>query len=93
MFHLVATRGLRRGDARRMQRPGVDLDAGLLHVVETADAGPKSDAGVRTIALGAENVRLLRAWRQRRERLRAGENWAESEAVCTRRNGEPLREE
>lgn len=95
LFHLVATRGLRRGDIQRMQWPDLDLEAGTLEVVQTAEAGPKTEAGVRTIALGAENVRLLKAWRaqQARERLRAGEAWVESEAVFTRRNGEPLREE
>lgn len=97
MFHLVATRGLRRGDARRLEWSDLDLEAGTLSVVQSSDGaqGPKTDAGVRTIALGAENVTLLRAWRirQKSDRLRAGAAWVESDLVFTRRNGEALREE
>ncbi|GAA2702178.1 tyrosine-type recombinase/integrase [Nonomuraea recticatena] len=96
LFHLTMTRGLRRGDGRRMEWPDLDLEVGTLSVVELADgSGPKTDAGVRTIDLDEENVRLLKAWRakQSRERLRAGESWVASEVVFTRRNGEPLRDE
>lgn len=97
MYHLVATRGLRRGDARRLEWSDLDLEAGTLSVVQAADGsrGPKTASGVRTIALGAENVTLLRAWRttQKSERLRAGTAWVDGDRVFTRRNGEPLREE
>lgn len=97
LYHLVGTRGLRRGDVRRMEWPDVDLEAGTLSIVQAADGsqGPKTDAGVHTITLGAENVALLKAWRvrQKRDQLRAGEGWVGSEIVFTRRNGEPLKEE
>jgi integrase len=96
LFHLVLTRGPRRGDVRRMEWPDLDLEEGTLSVVQAADgSGPKSEAGVHTISLDEENVALLKAWRtrQKSERLRAGESWAESDVVFTRRNGEPLREE
>ncbi|WP_431897818.1 tyrosine-type recombinase/integrase [Nonomuraea sp. bgisy101] len=95
LFHLTITRGLRRGDARRMEWPDLDLEVGTLSVLDQGESGPKTEAGVRTIDLDDENVRLLKAWRvqQGRERLRAGESWVASEVVFTRRNGEPLREE
>ncbi|MET8051497.1 site-specific integrase [Streptosporangium sp. NPDC005286] len=87
--------GAAPGDARRMEWPDVDLEAGTLSVVQLADGpGPKTDAGLRTITLDEENVRLLKAWRvrQSKERLRAADR-VDSEAVFTRRNGEVLREE
>ncbi|WP_336207149.1 tyrosine-type recombinase/integrase [Nonomuraea sp. LPB2021202275-12-8] len=84
------TRGLRRGEVGRQEWSDVDLDdARTLSVLEDEDAeaaaGIKGDSSRRVVMLGAENVRLLRAWRQmqRVERLAMGEGWTDSGKVFT----------
>ena len=54
---------------------------------------PEVRAGQRTIALSADTVALLRAWRtrQRRERMAWGEGWTDSGLVFTREDGSPIR--
>ncbi|GAA0402525.1 tyrosine-type recombinase/integrase [Microbispora corallina] len=94
LFHLVATRGLRRAEACRAMWANVDLDAGTLSVIEGEDDDErlKSETSWRTVALGEANVALLRAWRakQMRERLAAGETWIDSGRIFTRENGAAL---
>ncbi len=80
LYHLVATRGLRRGEVWALDWDNVELDVragvGTLAVREDEsdaddqeDGAPevsvKSDAGWRTVALDATNVGLLAAWRAR----------------------------
>jgi integrase len=64
LFHLIAHRGLRRGEACGVGWTDTDLDAGQLTVRrqlvqlgwEVYEDDPKSDAGGRTIALDAGTV-------------------------------------
>ena len=100
LWHLIAHRGLRRGEACGLGWQDVDLGAGLAairrqlvqlgwEVIETA---PKSEAGHRDIALDAGTVAALRAHRKQQlaERLAWGEAWVDSGKVFTRENGEQL---
>ena len=97
LYHLAAFTGLRRAELAGLPWSETDLDAGLITVRETRPDGdvddPKSEAGERTVALSADTVALLRAWRrrQRTERLAWGEGWTDSGLVFTREDGQPIR--
>lgn len=98
LFHLVAFRGLRRGEACgqpwtdiNFERAELTVSQQIVQYGKTVEVTrPKSDAGARTIALDAENVAVLRAHRARqlRERMQWGEAWEDSGLVFTRENGE-----
>ena len=102
LFHLVALRGLRRGEAAGLRCSDLDLDAGTLTVTGQLQqlggrmvAGPpKSDAGRRVIALDKTTIAALRGHRlrQQAECAAAGTRWAETGYVFTskdRRAGWP----
>jgi integrase len=90
---LIATTGLRRGEALALRWSDVDLDAGVLHVRETVQridgklsTGPvKTDRSRRTIPLSPAAVALLRRHRvtQLEERMRAANQWADTGLVFT----------
>lgn len=99
LFHLTATRGLRRGEVVGSEWVNTDLDgSGTLSLLESEDEDEegntlKSESSWRTVALDATNIQLLKTWRrqQRRERLAAGEGWIDSGRIFTRVDGSPLR--
>ncbi len=100
LFHLVALRGLRRGEAAGLTWSDLDLRAGTLAVTRQLQqlggrmvAGPpKSDAGRRVIALDTTTIAALRAHqaRQRAERDAAGVRWQDTGYVFTTRTGKPV---
>jgi integrase len=100
LFHLVTLRGLRRGEAVGLKWSDLDLDAGTLTVTGQLQqlggrliAGPpKSDAGLRVIALDKTTVAALREHklRQEAERAAAGARWTETGYVFTTRTGKPV---
>lgn len=100
LYHLVAYRGLRRGEAAGLAWEDVDLDGAAVAVRrqriligwEVLEGDPKSDAGGRTVPLDAGTVAALRAHRrtQLAERLSWGPAWVDSGKVFIRENGEPL---
>jgi integrase len=90
---LIATTGLRRGEALALRWSDVDLDAGVLRVRETVQridgklstGEVKTDRSRRTIPLSPAMVALLRRHRvtQLEERMRAANQWAETDLVFT----------
>ena len=64
LYHVIAYRGLRRGEAAAVEWEGVDLDGGVLTVRrqwvqlgwEVIKDAPKSDPGERTVTLDAGTV-------------------------------------
>jgi len=78
-FHLIALRGLRRGEATGLAWPQVDLDTGEATICQQLQEHsgqpvllpPKSVASVRTLALDWSTVAALRAHRER-QRLEHG---------------------
>ena len=82
---LLATTGMRRGEALGLRWKDVDFDAAQLAVVQTLTAvdakpvfsPPKTVKSRRTIYLDAQTVLVLKEHRkrQREERLAAGEAW------------------
>ncbi|MFE2866445.1 tyrosine recombinase XerC [Embleya sp. NPDC059259] len=94
MWHLIAHRGLRRGEACGLPWVDVDFDERELDVstqlVELGwaieQSAPKSKAGVRTVSFDKGTGKVLRAHRkaQRAEREAAGNAWKETGVVfCT----------
>lgn len=100
LFHLVALRGLRRGEAAGLRWSDLDLDAGTLTVSgqlqqlggRLAAGPPKSDAGRRVIALDMTTIAALREYqaRQQYERAAAGARWTQTGYVFTSRTGKPV---
>jgi integrase len=100
LFHLVALRGLRRGEAAGLRWSDLDLDAGTLTVTGQLQqlggrlvAGPpKTDAGRRVIALDKTTIAALREHQflQQTERAAAGTRWAQTGYVFTTRTGNPV---
>jgi integrase len=100
LFHLVALRGLRRGEAAGLRWSDLDLDAGTLTVTGQLQqlggrlfAGPpKSDAGRRVVALDNTTIAALCAHRvrQQAERSATGSRWADTGYVFTTGTGKPL---
>jgi hypothetical protein len=82
LFHLIAVKGLRRGEAVGLGWPNVRLTDQAIDVRSkivlvgghTLTTTPKSAAGRRTITLDAHTTRVLKTWRthQARERLQVG---------------------
>jgi integrase len=99
LFHLVALRGLRRGEAAGLRWSDLDLDAGTLTVAGQLQqlggrlvAGPpKSDTGRRVIALDKTTITALREHRTRQQAERTAAGWAETGYVFTTVTGTPFR--
>ncbi|MEU7813146.1 tyrosine-type recombinase/integrase [Pseudonocardia sp. NPDC049154] len=100
LWHVVAHRGLRRGEACGVAWEDVDLSTGLMAIRrqlvqngwEVIESKPKSEAGNRFIALDAGTVATLQAHKEQQDRERAvwGEAYQESGRVFTKENGEAL---
>ncbi len=102
-FHLIAFRGLRRGEAVGQEWVDIDLEAGLLtpakEIVQDGwtpyESAPKTDGSASPIHIDSLTVRVLRLHRarQRKERLSWGRSWQNSGKVFTQEDGSPLHPE
>ncbi len=106
LWHLVAHRGPRRGEAVGLGWPEVDLDAATAFIADNdpgiddpfddygdaEDETTKSRASDRTITLDRTTVTVLKIWqrRQNAERTAAGDQWVECGKVFTHPDGRPL---
>ncbi|MET9794169.1 tyrosine-type recombinase/integrase [Nocardiopsis alba] len=98
LFHLIAVKGLRRGEAvglpwshARLTDAEADIRTQVVQLSwQTFTSTPKSEAGQRTITLDADTVKVLRGWKkfQNQARLQAGPEWADSGLVFTRQDGQ-----
>lgn len=103
LWVLLATTGMRRGEALGLRWSDVDLDAGRLSVVRTiisvrgkvSIGEPKTARGRRPIALDPSTVAVLRAHRKRmlEERMLAGADFIDEGLVFHRPDGTCLRPE
>ncbi len=103
LWVLLATTGMRRGEAVGLRWSDVDLDAGRLRVVQTiisvrgkvSVGEPKTARGRRPIALDPATVGVLQAHRERmlEERLPAGADFSDEGLVFHRFDGQCLRPE
>ncbi len=100
MWHLIASFGLRRGEAAGLRWVDVDLEAGVVAVAvqrtqigrAVAESAPKTTKGVRTLSLDAGTIEVLRAHRtlQSASRLAWGAAWVDSGLVFTMEDGRGL---
>lgn len=100
LYHLIAHRGLRRGEACGLHWTDLDLDGAALTVTwqivqhgwATELKAPKTEGSERLIALDTGTVTALREHRhqQKRERLAAGPAWTDTGLVFTRPDGTAL---
>jgi len=100
LWRLITTRGLRRGEGCGLRRPDTDLDAALTTIRwqitqlgwDPVQGAPKSDAGEHTVALDADTVTDMSAWRRKqdKEKEAAGDAWADSGFEFTDELGNPL---
>ena len=99
-YHLIALRGLRRGEAAGLRWRDVDLDGKTATISQQLQqyggrlvvCPPKTTHSVRVIALDHTTVAALRAHldRQRAEAAAAGSTWHDSGYVVTGLNGRPM---
>ena len=99
-FHLIAFRGLRRGESCGLRWADLDLRGGTATIrwqitqigADTFEGKPKTDAGEATINLDKTTIKELRAHkaRQNTERLTAGAAWTETGFVFTTPTGGPV---
>ncbi len=100
---LLATSGMRRGEALGLRWSDVDLDAGRASIRQTVIAiqhevhfgTPKTAKGRRTVSLDATTIAALREHRARQnaERLQIGTGWRDLDLVFCRVDGTPLHPE
>ena len=100
LFHLIAFRGLRRGEACGLRWSDLDLKKGVVTIRwqivqlggQSAQGRPKSDAGERHVSLDRATIQELKAHRARQsaEHLAAGEERMDSGFVFTTPTGKPL---
>jgi integrase len=100
LWRLVLLRGFRRGEICGLADDDVDTGKAAVTVnVALVQVGgrlvwgrPKSKAGKRVVGLDKESVAAVKAHRtlRKRERLAAGEAWADSGRMFTGELGEPL---
>jgi len=100
LYHLIAFRGLRRGEACGLRRTDTDLAQALTNIRwqrtqvgwDTEEGVPESEAGERQVALDRQTVTAMRAHRRRQdaERDLAGDDWTESGFEFTGEDGTPL---
>jgi integrase len=96
----VSTTGMRRGELLGLRWADVDLDEGTLAIRRTlvtvdyrlVESESKTEAGLRTIAIGPATVAALRAHRARQaqERLAFGPDWLDEGRVFCREDGGPI---
>jgi integrase len=100
LFHLIAFRGLRCGEACGLPWSETDLTAQTITITAqitqlgwTAEFGePKSDASGRVVSLDTDTTNVLHAHRERQTRGRRalGNAWVDSGLVFTNTDGSPL---
>lgn len=89
----IAT-GMRRGEILALSWGCVDTDSGTIKVLRSLTAhgelkAPKSDAGIRTIAIDGDTVAHIKAWRdfQRIQLLKIGVKLNDETPVCCSETG------
>jgi integrase len=100
LWRTAAMTGLRRGELAGLRWQAVDLDAGEIHVAETAvvvgykvvQSTPKTAAGRRAVSIDEATVAALRALRARQteEMFAFGRRRDNLTHLFTAENGEPL---
>jgi len=99
MFHFIAYRGPRRGEAcgllesevRLRKREATINNQIATHGYKPTQKPPKSRAGNRDVVLDDETTRVMTAYHARKagQRLAAGANWPDTDLFFVRPDGQP----
>jgi integrase len=102
-YHLIATTGLRRGEALGLRWRDLDLDGGKVKIRQTVIvikhtvmiSTPKTKKGRRTVTLDKGTAGALREHRKRQaaERLLMGAGWTDNDLVFCHPDGTVLHPE
>ena len=100
IYHLIAHRGLRRGEAVGALRHETHLDEGYLRITQTIVqlgwatelSPPKTDDSERVVWLDAGTIAVLRDWLavQDEERRTWAAAWRDTGLLFTREDGSPI---
>jgi integrase len=103
LWVLLATTGMRRGEALGLRWTDLELDTGVASVVQTVIVvdhhvqlgSPKTAQGTRTVDLDAGTITALKAHRKRQveERMMVGSGWRDHGLVFCKVDGNPLHPE
>jgi integrase len=103
LWVVLASTGMRRGEALGARWQDLDLDAARWQIRRTLvaighelrESTPKTDQGRRSVALDPGTVRVLHDWRKRQleERMAWGPAWTDTGRVFTREDGSDLHPE
>ncbi|MET8987735.1 site-specific integrase [Nonomuraea wenchangensis] len=101
LYHLIAFRGLRRGEACGVRWVDLDLDEGVLAVAKqltmvdqgVEEGAPKTESSEGVVALDKGTLAALRVHRKRQleERLAWRDGWQDTGRIFTREDGAELR--
>ncbi|WP_433516452.1 tyrosine-type recombinase/integrase [Nonomuraea sp. CA-143628] len=101
LYHLVAFRGLRRGEACGARWVDLDFEDGVLAVAkqltivgrEVEEGDPKTESSDGIVALDKGTLAVLRIHRKRQlaEKLRWGRDWQDTGRIFTREDGSELK--
>ena len=98
-YHLIAMRGLRRGEACGLRWDDLDLDEGVIYISRQLqqDVGGqlracplKTESSLRVVALDPETIIVLRVHRSKQDRQFAKAGITSEGWVFTREDGGPL---
>ncbi|MEO8696043.1 MAG: site-specific integrase [Acidimicrobiales bacterium] len=103
LWVLLATTGMRRGEALGLRWRDLELETGTAAVVQTVIVvahrvqfgAPKTARGTRVVDLDSGTIAVLRAHRIRQleERILLGAGWRDHDLVFCKVDGEPLHPE
>ena len=100
LFKLAVTTGMRQGELLGLRWSDLDLQTGTLRVSRQLKrrkgggfrfAPPKSKAGIRTLVIGSDTMKILREHQRilHRDMLEAGEKWKEHNLIFPSLVGTP----
>ncbi|MEY9948345.1 tyrosine recombinase XerC [Kitasatospora sp. GAS1066B] len=97
LWHLITFRGLRRGEGCGARWTALAKSSNTLSVAsqlvqngwEVLEGAPKTNSGIRTVALDPESMEVLRQHelRQKADRLRFGPAWVDTGLIFTMEDG------